>query len=279
MYPFNCKEGTTVCHTPDNIYHNWPEPSCSDMKVLDHCPYEYKAKKILGTAPPFTTSSLDYGTLLHTWGELGEDIFWPKVLKPSLDICTSTGAMGAKAKAWAKDQSPEAIIVSPADYKKLRAQTRRLLENDEVVRLMQEQIDKEFNIRSTWDGHKVRARVDGATEEGGFDWKTTSEKYPSRTWAAPAKKYKYHLQSAWYTELLTHVGLPRERLRFIVTSTVWPYENFVCQFPESWCVSGHRRCLELLEELQDRIEWDCWSRPHEIGTVELDVPAYLLKGD
>lgn len=278
-YNFQCREGTTVCHTEADKYHKFEEPSCSDLKLLGKSPREYKAKKISKSAPEMSTEALKYGTLLHVWGELGPAKFWPIAKKPPLELCTATGAMGAKCKPWIADQSPTDIVISPADFKKLKSQTDALLDNEEVCKIMQAQVDTEFNIRTTWNGHRCRSRVDGATEQFGFDWKTTSEKYPSETWAAPAKKYGYHMQSAMYTELLTHVGFPREPLRFIVTSTVWPYENFVTYMPDELLQIGYRKCMSLLEELESRLEWDNWQRYDTVGTVKLKVPSYLLKGD
>lgn len=267
-----------ICKTGAELYHAWSETSCSDLKLLDKSPQEFYWRKIAKSSPPYSSAAMDYGTLLHTWGEVGEEAFWPLTVTPDESLCTATGAIGAKAKAWLADQPADRIPISPSDRKKLRDQTQALLANPDVRRLIAEQVDAEFNIRSVWEGHPVRARVDGCTEEGGFDWKTTSEKYPFHTWARPALQYGYHLQSAMYAELLTHAGYPRNRLKFIVTSTVFPYENFVCQLPDDVCQAGHRRCLALLEELAFRKEWNDWTRHNASGVVELPVPAYLTKG-
>jgi len=269
----------TTCHAPAEEYHGWGETSCSDLKLLAKSPLEYYWRKVARVQQKQeNTAALDYGTLLHTWGELGEEEFWRLVVTPPADLCTAAGAMGAKAKAWLADQSPESIPVSPADLAKLRPQTEALLRNKEVVRLIDETVDRELNVRSRWEGHAVRSRIDALTNAGGFDWKTTSDRYPLLEWARSAIKWGYHLQSAFYTEILTHIGYPRERIRFVVTSTAWPYENVVCQLPDALCQAGHRECLRLLEELEARREWDFWDRYGSTGTVELPVPSYLMKG-
>ena len=267
-----------TCHSPAEEYHGWPETSCSDLKLLRESPRKYYLRKVAGVAPPASSAAFDYGTLLHTWGELGDEEFWRRAAVPDASLCTAAGAMGAKAKGWLDDLPPDAIPVSPADEAKLRPQTEALLAHPEVRRIIAATEDAEFNVRSTLAGHSVRGRIDGRTAAYGFDWKTTKDPNPLRTWWRAVIDFGYHLQSAFYTELLTHIGMPRERLRFVVTSTVWPYECAVVVLPTELCAKGHRECLRLLDELQSRREWDCWERHDTSGVVTLDVPAFAMKG-
>jgi hypothetical protein len=68
-------------------------------------------------------------------------------------------------------------------------------------------------------------------------------------------------------------------MRFIVTSTVWPYECFVCVLPQQLIDNGRRACVRLLNELQTRLEWDCWHRLDSQEVCELYCPPWALKGE
>ena len=110
-----------------------------------------------------------YGTLLHTWAEVGEQEFWPRVERCPDALATSAGAFSSKAKDWLAALDPTRIAIAPADYQKLRDQTRALLDNPDVVEIISQAVDAEFNLRWQWNGHAVSGRIDGATDRFFFD--------------------------------------------------------------------------------------------------------------
>lgn len=269
----------SVCHTPANIYHKWPEPSCSQLKQLRESPLAFYWRYVRGEAPPKSSSSLSYGSLLHTWAELGDAEFWRRCVTPPDSLVTATGALSKKGDEWLASLDADRIPVSPADEKKLRAQTRALLANPEVQRIIADAVDAEFNVRWQMNGHNVRCRVDGATKDFFFDWKTTSDPAPERTWFRSVLEFGYHLQSAMYADAACAIGYPLHRMRFIVTSTVWPHECFVCVLPERLIAKGRAESLRLLDELQTRLAWDCWHRLNSQEVCELFCPEWALKGE
>lgn len=269
----------SICHTPAHIYHSWAETSCSQLKALRESPVAFYWRHIAREAPPRKSESLDYGTLLHTWAELGEEDFWPRVAAAPDSLVTATGALSKKADDWLKGLDPTRIPISPADRDKLRAQTTALLANPEVQRLLAARTDAEFNVRWKWNGHDVRCRVDGATPDCFFDWKTTRDSNPMRTWWRSVLDFGYHLQSAMYQSAQEAIGMPPSRMRFIVTSTVWPYENCVVVLPEPMVERGRLECLRLLEELRNRLDWGVWERFGSQEVCELTCPEWALKGE
>lgn len=273
------EDSTRIDHCPAEEYHLRPEPSCSDLKLLRESPVEYYWRKIARTAPPRKSDSLDYGTLLHSWAELGEENFWPRTAVAPDSCVTATGALSKKADEWLKSLDPQLIPISPADEKKLRDQTRALLENEDVLAINAARIDAEFNIAWRWNGHACRCRVDGATPDFFFDWKTTSDKNPEKVWFSSVLKWGYHLQSAMYQSAAVAAGWPAHRMVFIVTSTVWPYENCVVHLPEPLIEIGRRECLRLLDELQMRLDLNEWKRLGSRGVRELYCPAWAMKGE
>ncbi len=268
----------TVSYEPAKDYHRWPETSCSQLKTLRESSLEFYWRYEVGEAPPKSSASLDYGTLLHTWAELGDEEFWQRVSVAADTLVTATGAFSKKADEWIASLDPRLIPISPADRDKLRAQTRELLRNPEVAEIIERTVDREFNVRWPWNGHPVRARCDGRTDEFLFDWKTTRDKSPQNTWWRSAIEFGYHLQSAMYAEAGVAMGMPLHRMRFIVTSTVWPHECFVCVMPQKLIDIGKAHCERLLDELQTRREWDCWHRLDSQEVCELRVPDYAMKG-
>jgi hypothetical protein len=247
--------------------------------LLRESPVEYYWRKIARNAPPRKSDALDYGTLLHSWAEIGESDFWPRVVVAPDSCVTATGALSKKADEWLKNLEPSAIAISPADHDKLRAQTKALLDNPEVRRIIEARIDAEFNITWNWNGHACRCRCDGATPDFLFDWKTTRDKSPLRTWWRSVIDFGYHLQSAMYQNAATAAGWPDSRMQFVVTSTVWPYECAVVVLPERLIERGRQECLRLLDELQMRLDLDQWHRLDSHGVCELSCPEWAMKGE
>ena len=268
-----------ICHTPAKVYHGWPETSCSQLKALRESPLGFYWRHVRRIAPPKSSEALAYGSLLHLWAELGDAEFWKRVVLPPDSLVTAAGALSAKGREWLATLLEDQIAVCPADESKLRDQTQALLANPEVQRIIADTVDAEFNIRWSMGGHAVRCRVDGATPAFFFDWKTTRDAAPERTWFRSVLDYGYHLQSAMYGDAALAIGYPAHRMRFIVTSTVWPYECFVCVLPERLIEKGRRECLRLLSELQTRMEWDCWHRLNSQEVCELYCPEWALKGE
>jgi hypothetical protein len=245
---------------------------------LASSPLSFYLRHVRGTAPPKSGESLSYGTLLHLWAELGPDQFWSLVREAPADVVTSTGQFGKAAEAWLSKQEKDAIPVSPADAAKLRAQTEQILANDAARECLEQSIDREFNVRWVWHGHAMRCRCDGATASYWFDWKTTRDADPLKTFWRAVADFGYDLQSAVYESAAVAAGWPNHRLRFICTSTAWPHHCAVVTLPEAVVRRGRKRALALLAELQQRKEWDSWM-PADYGRVhELECPKFMHEG-
>ena len=267
---------TVVDHSDNESYHARPEVSCSQLKQLRESPLAFYYRHVEKTAPPKQSAALDYGSLLHGWAE--EDTrkdFWDKVEVGDPSICTATGAFGAKAKVWLEELDPALIPVSPADYKKLKSQTKQILANPAARELLENSVDREFNITWDWEGHRCRCRVDGATSEEFYDLKTTRDANILKHFAGSVKKFGYHMQAAMYRSAALATGeWPDHRMKFIVTSTEWPYPCEVIRLPEFVHDEGRSECLRLLEELSVRRDLDAWH-PSTYGQVhELDCPNF-----
>ena len=266
-----------IDHCPNEEYHARQEVSCSQLKELAQSPVAFYLRYIRGVAPPKSSEALSFGTLLHLWAEVGEDSFWRRVTVAPENVLTATGQFGKAAKEWQASLPAEAIPLAPADQEKLWHQTRQILANDAARAAMENSVDREFNITWRWFGHACRCRVDGATAEFFYDFKTTRDGDPKATFWSSVKQFKYDLQAAMYAAAAVAAGWPPHRMVFIITSTTWPYHCHVARLPEAVIARGRRRCLALLAELRTRKEWDSWT-PAEYGEIhELYCPRFMLE--
>ena len=269
-----------IDHAPAEVHHGRPGVSTSQLKLLRDSPAAFY-DRFISKIPPqegHSSDALAYGTLLHLWAELGEERFWPRVVRPTDSLVTAAGALNAAGKKWASTLEPDQIPLAPADEAKLRPQTLRLLACPAVQEIIRDTVDVEFNARWRWNGHACRGRIDGRTSRFLFDWKSTRDKHPSQQWWRSALEFGYPLQAAMYQHAASLAGWPDEPLRFIVTSTVYPYDCCVRWLPPQVVEHGKRECLRLLDELQMRRDFDMWDSFDSQSACELYFPAYALKG-
>lgn len=273
--PSQYGDGVHVCHTEAATYHKWPEPSASHLKALASSPVEYYERFVEPTSLFEENAAMAYGTLLHLWGEVGEEDFWPRTVEPDAKYVTATGALNVAGREWAKEQGESAIVISPADRKKLRAQTLQILANSASAELLESAVDKEFNVRFSMNGHRVRCRCDGATPSVWYDIKTTREKYPLATFHRAVRDFHYDIQAAVYLAAALEIGYEPHSMRFICTSTTYPYLCEVAYLPQSVVDRATETCHQLLEELAARKETNHWL-PTTYGQVhELWVPQSM----
>jgi len=271
-------DSVQICHTPAHIYHGWEGVSASQLKSLALSPVEYYHRHIEGAISPKSSAAMEFGTLLHLWGEVGEGRFWDLAKRYPEDVLTATGQLGKAAKEFAASQPEGSILVTPSDYRKLYDQTRQILSNAAAVRLLDGTVDHEFNVRFEWAGHKCRCRCDGATEDTWWDLKTTKEVNPLRTAWRAVNDFNYDLQASFYGEAAVQAGWREHPLHFIFTSTVPPYLCCVVTLPPEVMARGRSRCLQLMSELQQRREWNQWL-PADYGEVHvLECPKFMMGG-
>lgn len=272
-------DSVSICHTPAQEYHSWEGVSASQLKSLALSPTEFYARHVVGEAPHYSSAAMEFGTLLHLWAELGEGTFWEQAKKYPDEVLTATGQLGKDAKAWAADQPEGSVLVTPSDWRKLYDQTRQILLNSAAAQLLAAAVDKEFNVRFLWNGHKCRCRCDGATDAVWYDLKTTKERNPLKSAWRAVEDFNYDIQAAFYGEAAVQCGWPRLPLHFIFTSTVPPYLCAVVTLPPEVMHRGRNRCLRLLEELAQRREWNQWL-PADYGQVhELQCPVWMKGGE
>ena len=271
--------GSSISFEPASTYFDGEEwkhrTNCSSLKELDKSPVAYQRRYIAGTAPIQDHPAFAYGTLLHKWGELLDgldgDPFWDRAKIAPAQCVTATGQFGKLSAEWLASLAAEDIPVSPSDYTKLNDQTEQILANRAAAEILANATHKEFNIKFQIGDHDCKCRVDLATESGFADFKSTRDAAPDETFQYAVRDFKYDLQAAFYLYGGMAAGWPRHTMKFIATSTTYPYHCAVMTLPPIALREAELRILALIKELEKRRALDWWT-PSHYGQV-IEMPA------
>jgi hypothetical protein len=251
--------------------------SCSRVKTLLDSPLLYHQRYIAKSLPPFTSSAMELGTLLHSWMELG-DTFLETLVAPPSEMLTDTGLVGKKAQTWAKDHVPEgSTLVSPKQRSQILAAVHAVLGNPAAVEELEQVTAHEVSVRwVSHDGHFLKCRYDAGTPTHWIDLKTTSEEDIEASFWSSVLKFKYHLQDAWYRRGMEACGMEAAPLRFIVVSTSPTHDCQVVTLPDVVVAEGQRLMDNALAELRVREDLDWWLRDSHGEVHELPFPPHVL---
>lgn len=253
--------------------------SCSRVKTLLDSPVLYYQRYIAKTLPPFASSALDHGTLMHRWLEEG-DAFLDSLVAPPQETLTSTGQVGKEAQNWAKNEAPEgATVVSPKERAQILSEVAAIKTHPAAMDLLGRVTEREISVRwTTADDHRLKCRFDCVTSDGlVVDLKTTKDADILREWYQSCLRFQYHLQCAWYMRGMEAFGLEPQPLRFLVISTSLPHDCQVVTLPDAVIAAGQRLMDKALADLRVREDLDWWLPDTHGEVVELQFPAYALR--
>ncbi len=261
----------------DTLYLN----SSRVRDYLDGGPGYYHAKHVAKTHSATASSAVQHGTRVHQFLELGAlEFFNRKVIVPD-EFTTEAGAISTtkKAKEWvASNTGPDSILLTQAQLQQLLSQVEAIRRNPAAARLLDAVEWREFSVRWQHDlGHLLRARCDCATDQVWLDIKTTKDARPSRDWWKSVRTFGYGIQGAIYRWAARECGWPDDRIHYVVTSNVAPFECMVCTLPTDYVDACERRVLRALEEIEQRSLLDHWHDTTDV--IELSMPRFTLEDD
>ena len=272
--------GADIRHAESNADYHADEThrSCSRVKTLLDSPALYYQRYIAKSLPPYQSSALDHGTLVHRWLEEG-DGFLSTLVSPPASTLTATGQVGKDAEKWAKNEAPaNATVVGPKERAQILAEVAAIKSNPAAAELIAEITAHEVSIRWTSaDGHRLKCRADAITPHCWIDLKTTRDADILVEWWRSCLQFKYHLQCAWYMRGMEACGLTPTPLRFIVISTSLPHDCQVVVLPEAVITEGQRLMDKALADLRLREDLDWWLPDQHGEVVELSFPAHALR--
>lgn len=253
--------------------------SCSRVKTLLDSAVLYHQRYIAQSLPPFGSSAMDHGTLLHSWLERGDDFLETLVVPPASTL-TATGLVGKEAEKWAKNEAPAgATVVSPKERSQILSEVAAIKANPAAAELIDRITEREISVYwETHDGHRLKCRFDALTSDGlALDLKTTKEADILADFWRSVLAFRYHLQDAWYRCGMEAMGLEPKPLLFIVISTSLPHDCQVVTLPAAVVAEGQRLMDKALAELRLREDLDWWLPDQHGEVVELSFPAHALR--
>ena len=131
-------------------------------------------------------------------------------------------------------------------------------------------IQTEVSCFDSWNGVKVKARIDGLGKDYIIDVKTTQDASPA-SFGKSCAQFRYHVQAAWY-QRMTGVN----RFIFIAVEKEAPYGVACYELDQQAIDLGHSIIEEQLRtfvECQQLNSWPCYS-----STIQsLSLPAWAAR--
>ena len=255
-------------------YHARPEISKSDLDLLARSPLHLKMKNELKNPP---SDALILGSAVHKLVLERKDFLNEFKIAPGADKRTKEGKaiheeflkkLGEKTPiSWASIKTAIKIAASVSSIK----ETAKLLKDG----LAEQSYFSEIN------GVAVKCRPDFYNEKIGavIDLKTTSDASASG-FARSVASFNYHVQAAFYSDILRSLGKEVNYFLFIAVETKAPYFVGFYELDAAAIEQGRKAYLELLElykYCKERDEWWGYAKKDgdKIEAVQtLSLPAW-----
>ncbi|QCD44091.1 PD-(D/E)XK nuclease-like domain-containing protein [Campylobacter mucosalis] len=254
-------------------YHSRPEISKSDLDLLARSPLHFKMKNELKSEP---SPSLLLGSLVHKLVLEPNDFDSEYAIEPTCDKRTKEGkAIYAKFLANLGDK----VAIEQEQFKVANEIA------NEVLKMSKEAFLSDGLAEQVYfgeiEGVKVRAKPDFYNEALGVvvDLKTTSDA-SANGFSKSVANFNYHVQNAFYTEILRQNGKAVNHFLFIAVETKKPYFVGFYELDNEAIELGVKRYTELLELYKfclERNEWWGYSKKDgdEIKAVQtLSLPTW-----
>jgi hypothetical protein len=224
--------------------------------------------------------SLFSGNTATSFGSLVDSAFEAEVrgidwrrrcLVPPRDVLAADGSRRGNAfKSWKESLPAGAVECNETDFGKVGDMVASLREHRLANELMEAVTHSQLSVfREDKNGHKLKARADGVTEQEWFDLKTTSSEWHELKWSF--RRFGYDWQAAWYTDAALAAGWKPFTFRFIVVQTFAPYDVKVVSLTPEAVDRARQEIDETLYEMRRREETGVWvpDSYHEEEVLDL----------
>lgn len=244
----------------DKDYHNRPEWSYSQMKVILDSGIDYAVAAKRGDIPGPVSKAIDLGELAHMFVLGGDaDAF---IVTPYSDFRTK------EAREWKAEQLDAGkTIVTKEQYDAI-AQIVDNIENHPMSKklLKGDKVQHELEMYATVEGVKLRGKADAVLVDGDAlvitDIKTTGQ---FDEWKYKSMRRHYDLQAAVYSAIgsaATKTSPSSCNFYFCVAETVAPFR-----------VQYHHASLDFIEHGEDKLS-TCLAKISDFGDKE---PNFLIE--
>jgi len=254
--------GELICNMPAAIYHGTKALSKSGLDQFRKSPAHFRAWQD-GTTKNESSPALEFGTAVHM-----------AILEPQLFALNYTLFTGDRRNKDGK-MAYEAVIASgkiPLNQEQWDNITgaAAAVHAHPTAALLVEKIQTEVSCFDSWNGVKVKARIDGLAKDYIIDVKTTQDASPV-AFGKSCAQFRYHVQAAWY-QRITGVN----RFIFIAVEKEAPYGVACYELDEQAISLGH---IIIEEQLRTYVEceqlnsWPCYSSHIQ----SLSLPAWAAR--
>lgn len=256
-------------------YHDRPEWSYSQMKVILDSGIDYAVAKKIGMLPAPESKSIDLGTLIHQNVLGGDDAY---VVSPYDSFRTK------EAKEWKAEQIAEGkIVISESELAMIEDIAKNIKSHPHSAEyLYGSKIQHEVEMYATLEGIPMRAKADAVRFYEGdekitiLDLKTTG-KFDDFRWKN--MRNHYDLQAAVYSIIAAatrgknlHTDMDFVEYIFCVAETVAPYRVQYAVASNEYIEHGIdklNKCIAEIKEFEKR----------EDKTPNFQITEWLELGD
>lgn len=267
----------------EESYHHDPTSlSVSGAKLLlpPSCPAKFRHMRD-NPQPPRRV--FDFGHLAHRM-VLGAGSEFT-VLDPAVHGLKKDGQVADNPRATSTWKSAEAearregrIPVSVEEWRTAEQMAEKVRAHPQARELFTDgQPELALYHRDPETGVRLRGRLDWLRNDGDIvDYKTCQSAEPREIERA-FHKFSYHMQAAWYLDMVTALGLAESpRFLFVAQEKVPPYEVTVVEYDQDAIAIGrerNREAIRLYAELMQRGEWPSYTSE----TITISLPAWAAK--
>ena len=254
--------GELICNMPAAVYHGTKALSKSGLDQFRKSPAHFRAWQD-GTTKNESSPALEFGTAVHM-----------AILEPELFALNYTLFTGDRRNKDGK-MAYESVIASgkiPLNQEQWDNITgaAAAVHAHPTAALLVEKIQTEVSCFDSWNGVKVKARIDGLAKDYIIDVKTTQDASPV-AFGKSCAQFRYHVQAAWY-QRITGVN----RFIFIAVEKEAPYGVACYELDEQAISLGHiiiEDQLRTYVECEQLNSWPCYSSHIQ----SLSLPAWAAR--
>ena len=223
-------------------YHARSEIGKSDLDLLAKSPLLLKMKKD-GLYKTEATPNQILGSATHKLVLEPQDFKNEFAVEPNLDKRTKDGK--AEFEKFVIENQGK-IIIKADEYAKADLIAKSVLEMKATAKFLKDG-KAEQSYFSEFDGIKVKCRPDFYNENLGLivDLKTTSDASPSG-FSKSIVNFNYHIQNAFYSDILQSLGKKVNKFLFIAVETKEPFLVGFYELDLAGIEKGREKYKELL---------------------------------
>lgn len=237
-------------------YHAAPgELSVSGAKtIIKKTPLHYKWER----EHPVYKDTFDFGSAAHALALEGDATAYVEI---PADVLGANGALSTKAAkefiAGARAQGK--IPLKSADITRIEEMAEALRKHEAAAYLLSAGTPEVSAYRQHETGVTLRARFDWLPDDRTIipDYKT-AESASTSDFQRAAATYGYHMQAAWYTDMLRHLEGVDPKFVFIVQEKTAPYAVNIVELDSTAIGFGRQlneKAIRIFAECQRTNHW------------------------